>query len=320
MNISTNITTYSSILTKIIGIVPLYINFVTIIFGTIGGICNIITYTAPRLRNNSSVFYLLCSTIFEIFSILFIVPTRIALDNFGNNLERQSIIFCKIRYYISITFPMLVTYYILFAIIDRYFSTSKNIYIRSLSHLKLARRLSIILFVLGILGSLHVLIFYNINNRTCQVSPGSIYTIYFAIYLICIVSLVPHLLMLIFIFLILRNVKQTRQRTMPMLTRTKRSESQLIMMIIVQIFISSVLVLLRLGSYTYSTLTSGNLNKTTHEKVIEDFCIRLGFALYYFSFATSFYFSTLARKYFREVFFKRIRKLYRRFQRLVLFN
>jgi hypothetical protein len=89
-------------------------------------------------------------------------------------------------------------------------------------------------------------------------------------------------------------------------------------MIIVQVLLSSILVSLRLGSYTYTIMTSGNLNKSINERLIETFVLRLGIALYYFSFAISFYVSTLTSKYFRDIFWKRIREFYRYCQRLRL--
>ncbi|CAF1350971.1 unnamed protein product [Adineta steineri] len=314
--------TYAIILTSTIGYISLYINFITIIAGTIGGICNLITYSAPRLRKNACVFYLLCATILEIFSILIIVPTRIALDSFGNNLENQSILFCKLRYFISIVVPKLVTYYILLAIVDRCLATSSNVRIRSWSQLKVAHQSSMFVLIIGTITGIHILVFYNIFNAKCQVPAGNAYTIFFAVYLVVIVSLLPHTLMFIFSLITFRNFKRTRQRIIPIVSgvysvRTKRSDSQLISLVVIQVIISSILVLLRLGSYTYSTLTSGNLNKNANEIAAENFALKLGFSLYYFSFATSFYFSTLTRKFFRNIFCKRVRALYNFFQHLI---
>ena len=82
----------------------------------------------------------------------------------------------------------------------------------------------------------------------------------------------------------------------------------------VQIFVSTLLVLLRLGSSAYSTVTRCDSNKTAYARVAENFSLRLGIALYYSSFALSFYASTLASKYFREIFWKRILSIVRFFK------
>jgi len=81
--------------------------------------------------------------------------------------------------------------------------------------------------------------------------------------------------------------------------------------IILQVVITSILLLLRIGSYLYTTLTSGNLNKTMEERVAESFALQLGVSLYYFSYGLSFYVSTLTSKYFRDILWKRITKFHR---------
>lgn len=229
---STN-STYIAILTVLTTNIPMIINFLTVILGTIGGIGNLITFTAPRLHSNACVFYLLCASILQILSIMFPIPTRIALDNFGNNLERQSVIFCKLRYYLSLTLPQLVTYYILFATVDRCLATSNHVGIRAWSQAKIAHRSSLILLILISGINIHIFIFYGIYQNTCQIPPGHNYTIFFAVYLIVIITLLPHCLMFIFSVITMENLKKARQRILPinsrsMNSRFKRLESQLI--------------------------------------------------------------------------------------------
>jgi hypothetical protein len=81
--------------------------------------------------------------------------------------------------------------------------------------------------------------------------------------------------------------------------------------IILQVVVTSILQLLRIGSYFYSMLTSVNLKKTAEERVAEGVALQLGISLYYFSFAISFYVSTLPSKYFRDIFWKRITGFHR---------
>lgn len=61
-------------------------------------------------------------------------------------------------------------------------------------------------------------------------------------------------------------------------------------------------------------MTSGNLNKTIEQRVAEGFALQLGVALYYLSFAIAFYVSTLTSKYFRDILWRRITGLYRRYR------
>ena len=52
-------------LNSVISVLGLVLNMTGMIVGIIGGICNIITFTAPQLRTNATVFYLLCATVFS---------------------------------------------------------------------------------------------------------------------------------------------------------------------------------------------------------------------------------------------------------------
>ena len=323
------------------GKLSLTINYISVIIGTIGGLCNLLIFTAAKFRRSPTVFYLLCANIFQMLSVLFGLPTRMALDNYGNTLEYRSLLFCKLRYYFGLTWPQLATYFMLFATIDRFFVTSHHARIRAWSQLRAARRLSMAAVVVIHATAIHISVFYNTQSGICQISPGTVYTVFFAVYLILIISLLPHLLMLIASLLTFRNLQLSRQRILPALEKTRpqrqihRFEIQLIkvrvkflssissnalrhstQITVVQVILSSTLVLLRLGSYAYSTVTSGNLNKTAYARAVEIFTLRMGIALYYFSFAASFYVSTLASKSFRQVFRSRMTDLYARAQRL----
>lgn len=208
------------------------INWISLFIGTIGSICSIVTFIAPELRRNASVFYLLCISIFELLSILFIVVTRIALDNLGSRLERQSIIFCKFRYYIVIVLPELVTSYMLLAVIDRFLITSEQAGIRAWSNIKSARRLSLIILIIIPITNIHLLFFYQIYNQNCQIPPNTIYTIFATVYLVVIISILPHTVILIFFCLTFRNIRKLKRRVIPDGTntqqrQTKRYDSQL---------------------------------------------------------------------------------------------
>jgi hypothetical protein len=52
---------------------------------------------------------------------------------------------------------------------------------------------------------------------------------------------------------------------------------------------------------------------TMEERAATGFAVQLGVSLYFFSFAISFYTSTLTSKYFRDIFWKRITEFYRRY-------
>jgi hypothetical protein len=228
--------TYSAILTQIIYNVTLYVDVSTLIFGTIGSICNLITFTGRQMRPSPSVFYLLCATVFQLLSILFGVGTRLAFYQFGSNFNSQPTGFCKLRYYFVVTLPFLASHYIFLSVFDRCLATSENVRIRAWSQNKVAYRLSATSMVVVFAISIHILIFYGVYNNICQIRPGSIYTFFFTAYLIIIVSLMPHLLMLIFSLITISALRKTGRRVIPSITvkntqnhrRTQHLEFQLI--------------------------------------------------------------------------------------------
>jgi hypothetical protein len=211
---STN-STYVLTLSTIIRHVSLSISFITLIIGTIGCICNLIIFTAPQLRQNACVFYLLCATIFQLTAILFVVPTETASENFGFNIERQSIIFCKVRYYLVLTLPQLATLYMLLSIMDRCLATCKNARIRAWSQLKVAHRLSMGVLIVGFISNAHLLVFFTIDNDICQATPSSIYALFIAGYTLIVVILLPHTLMLILSIITFSNMERIERRILP---------------------------------------------------------------------------------------------------------
>jgi hypothetical protein len=229
-----NNSAYVPTLSTTIQYLPSIINLISLIIGTIGGICNLITFTGPKVRRNACVFYLLCANIFQLFSILFVVPTRMALDNFGSNLEGQSIIFCKIRYYLAITLPELATYYLLLSILDRCLATFDDARIRAWSQLKVAHRLSAGLFIIGFVSNVHILVSYTIYNGSCQVILGNTYVLFFAISGLVVVILLPHTLMLILCVMTFVNMKRRKRGAVAISNaqrqqQTRRFETHIIM-------------------------------------------------------------------------------------------
>ncbi|CAF1166221.1 unnamed protein product [Adineta steineri] len=311
---------YASILTQILSNITLYIDYITLIFGTIGGICNLITFTSRQMRQSAAVFYLLYGTIFQLLTILYCVSMRLFYDRSGSNLQNESSIFCKLRYYFVVTLPALASYYMFLATLDRCFCTSINVKIRAWSEIKIAKRLSICMPIVGFIISIHIFILYDIYNNLCQIKPGSIYTFIFTGYLIVIVTFLPNILMLIFSLITVSAVRNSRQRvnttnrvnSMPNGQRPQRLELKLIKIIVIQVVLSVLLSLLRLGSYSYYIIANSISNPTINQRSAAGFAISLGGSLYFFSYAIPFYASMISTKYFRDIFYQRILLFYRR--------
>jgi hypothetical protein len=211
-------TSYSATLTGILSNITLYIDLVTFIFGTIGCIGNLITFTSRQMRQSSAALYLLCVTASQLVTILICVGIRVTYDHSGSNLLNQSAVFCKFRYYLAVALPSLASYYMFLATLDRFLCTSDNARIRTWSQIKVAKRLAAAMLIVGVTMPIHILILFNIYDNKCQTNPGSIYTFIYAGYLIIVVIFLPHFLMLTFSLITVRAFIKLRQRVIPTMT------------------------------------------------------------------------------------------------------
>jgi len=181
---------------------------ILLIFGTISCLCNFLTFTSRKLRQNSCAFYFLCSSIFELLSITFGLITRLYADHFGGNLQNTNRFYCKFRAYFVSSIPLISTYFVLLSAIDRYMSSSIHARLRSFSQIKIAYRLFIIVIIIGLISCSHILISYDLRPK-CSTLPGT-YAIFDGMFVVFWLGIIPHLLMLIFGLITLINIRQKR--------------------------------------------------------------------------------------------------------------
>jgi hypothetical protein len=81
---------------------------------------------------------------------------------------------------------------------------------------------------------------------------------------------------------------------------------------VVQVFLSISLSLLRFGSASYRNIVFNIVNPTADQRAAEAFAETLGSSLYFFNYTLSFYASFLTSKFFRNVFYERILLFYHR--------
>ncbi|UJR34847.1 hypothetical protein I4U23_027628 [Adineta vaga] len=245
---------YSTTLSQILSNITLSIDLITFIFGIIGCIGNLITFTNRQIRQSSAVFYLLCATISELITILICVLFRLFYDRSGSNLLNESSLFCKFRYYFALTLPTICSYYIFLSILDRYFCISHNAKVRARSQIKIAKRISTLMLILSITIPIHILIFYNIYNNLCQIQPS-------------------------------KNRTSNRRKTF---------EIKLLKIILIQVFLSILLSLLRFGSFTYRNIVFNIITPTVAHRAAVVFAETLGGSLYFVNYALSFFVSIIS--------------------------
>ncbi|CAF0721531.1 unnamed protein product [Adineta ricciae] len=287
-----------------------------LIVGIFGCLCNFLTFTSRQLRQNSCAFYFLCASVFEFLSITFGLISRLAADHLGSNLQNTDRFYCKLRAYLVSAIPLIATYLILLSAIDRCMSSSTHACLRSFSRIKNAYRSVIIAILVALISCSHILITYDLRPR-CSTLVGT-YAIFDGLFVVFWLGVIPHILMLIFGFITLLHIKRVRQRKfmeipIDTITTSNRStprpshktERQLILMMLVQVGLSSLLTLTRMIYYAYYIL--GPPLKG-YDKMIGSFLMSFTTLLYYSNYAKSFYIYTLTSRLFRTVFLQRLRK------------
>ena len=128
------LTTVSSIQTNTF----LYGYSTIFLFGNVGSVLNVLVLMQRNYRENSCSYYILASTITNLFITNFIVLFRILLG-FNIDPTKTSWFFCKFRVYIAQVLTVLFRTYILLASVDRWTMTSRSAGRRAFTRLKVPK-------------------------------------------------------------------------------------------------------------------------------------------------------------------------------------
>jgi hypothetical protein len=183
---------------------------ILLVVGIVGCLCNFITFTAPRLRNNSCAFYFLMSAVFDLLSITFGLISRFAADQLGSKLINTDRAYCKLRAYLVSALPLVATYLVLLSSIDRCMASSLDVRFRSFSQIKMAYRAVAVAIGIGFISCSHILVSYDLRPK-CGTMPGS-YATFDGMFVVFWLGVIPHVSMLVFGFLTFMNIKRSKRR------------------------------------------------------------------------------------------------------------
>ncbi|CAF1608784.1 unnamed protein product, partial [Adineta ricciae] len=248
-----------TILIQTIGKVTLYVPYATIILGTIGALCNVLTFSAKELRQNACAFYFLCSAVFDLFTLLICGVLRLLVDHYSYVLPNQSEVFCKMRVYLTAVFPMLSTSCIVLASVDRCLLTSGSMQWRRWTTIKAAHRLLIISAIISIVSPSHMLIyygFYTLNgvSNICVSRPG-VYSTFVSLFLVIWFTLIPYTIMFIASMTTFAQIRKSKARVMPFQHQHHRIDRSLIVLMFIQVILSMTLLSMRTAVIGYQYLT-----------------------------------------------------------------
>jgi hypothetical protein len=260
--------------------ITIYSCFFLLIAGLIGNGINVLVFSSVRTyRTTPCTFYFLIASIYNILQILIILPSRIATSGYGIDLTRTSVSWCKMRQFIGAVLTLTSLTCSCLATIDQFFVTSQRANVRRLSNIKLAPPIVFIVSIVWILHAIPMLVFYDISpiTKSC-VNTNHAYTIYYPVYLIGLLCIIPSLVLIVFGYLTYRNIHQTR------VLAQQQADRQLIKMV----FVETALVLISYAPYgingTYNLITA-NVNKDADRLSNEGFATTIFATIFYIYYA-----------------------------------
>lgn len=273
-----------------------YILPIEIVFGTIGNLLNIFLFTRSTLRSSGCSFCFLCASIGNLFVIYPTFIFDLIRNNYSIDITASSDIFCKIYTYLSNQFYILPQYFITLAIIDRFCLTSSSAALRRLSNLFNVRLAILSLVIFCLLVCIHIPIYFGIHYRLCIPQPGS-YTNFFIFFANIVYSYIPPCLLFLFGLLTLFNIRQNRRRILPVIQRRQqRTDTQLLKMLLMQIFVFFILVMPITYVYIMTTFFSTHQPPTSFMNIFSP----IAFLLFYFNYCANFYVYTLVSRLYRQ--------------------
>jgi len=206
VTINPTIPTYSLMLTD--QIISGFILFTYIIFGLIGNIFNILLFTRPVLFRVSSTLYLLSSSIANLFVIILVIPFRISVDAFNQDIKNYSLLSCKLVSYIYYVCLALPAFFTVLACADRWAASCVQAKRRRFAKTHIAKRLIPLSIILCCLLYSHIFVTFthDPNPPPPYCSPQNNYAIFALSFYLITYSLIPPFLMALFSISIIFNV------------------------------------------------------------------------------------------------------------------
>jgi hypothetical protein len=263
--------------------------------GLLGNIFNCIMFTRRSYRRTPSSIYFLALSIFAIIYLIWsIVPLLYTLNH--TDPQTQSLVYCKLRLYGSVTLGQLLRYIVVLACTDRFFVTRTNIRIRSLNSVQVAIKLIFIIFAVWLVACIHIPILMTIKGGVCGMF-GS-YKLIYTIYQITLVGILPPVLMCIFSTLTIRSLHRRHGDQI----RAKQRDRDFMRMIVAEVMINIFTSIPYSANLVYGVITNNVAGKSAQRLEIESFIFFLTQFLIYLISVTPFYLFILTSKPFRNEF------------------
>jgi hypothetical protein len=296
-----------------------YMSIFIILFGSIGNILNLFIFSRPKHRTNPCAIYFFYASVAGLIALYSGLLSRI-FAGFSLDASATTQGICQIRAFIVWVSTTASSWFLTYATVDRYCISCRDVNRRNLSNLRFTHRLMIITIVGGSLVFAETFYCYvpNLRNSplTCY-GRSLICRLYNEICSAVFFVFIPSTIMLIFGYATVLNVRKLLLTITPTAVTQgtarviKKTDRQLIQMLIVQIILSIIfnipLAIHRL--YLTSTL---NITKSPLRTSIENLCFQLFYLVSFMTFGMPFYIYTLTGTVFKNECLSLFQTIYRK--------
>ena len=292
----------------------IYCGLPMLVFGLVGCLWNILVFRHYSLRRISCCTYLLAGSIASIVQLLVGLVTRILADGFHIDRTMTNAVWCKLRNYTVHCASLMTLSCLVWATLDRFLSTRRQLKWRYLNSVYLARQICLWTLIVWMSATIPSLLYSRpiqiaSTAHRCTSSSWLWSKIVLYFFNLCCYGLLPWFFMGLFGYLTLRRVRQTsRCRIQPLpavtWTRLTRIEKQLTFVLFLQMITCILSSIPYLVQSIYESATE-SLAKSLSRQAQEHFFLQIARLTFYINFVFMFYinyiFSSILRRLSNKV-------------------
>jgi hypothetical protein len=287
--------------------------YILCLFGTM---MNMLTFIRRTYHSRSCSLYISAASIFDFVQLNLGPLTNILQYGFHYDWTIYSIVFCKIKSYVSFASSVMSATLITTASIDRYLLSSRDVNRWKYCTRSIAFRWIKCVILFWIIVSIPILFCYTCFNHSshndqmiCSNSLQNLVCLIIQIVYNCFLNgCCPPLLMMLFGFLALTNIYRVRQQSRVRSARLEQINYQLTNMLILQTLKSSF-TSFPLSIYNFYLLLTRNMSKTLLYQAQENLIYQVVYLLFWSNY-TSFFIYMCSSDIFRMQWKRAIRRVF----------
>jgi len=212
----------------------IYTGFITFSAAIVGNIINILIFTHLKFfRTNRCIFYLIIESISDLIYQFVSIISTIFILLYEQDLTSVSLIWCRLKIFLSQSCALTTFSMICFAAADQFFSTDYRLHLRQICTMKLARYLVFISTALWLTHSIVFSFWVNIVPSVGCIISNPILVRYATFFFYpVLVGLLPMVIASLFSLLAYRNVRRIVRRQLSI--ERRRFDRQITAMVLLR--------------------------------------------------------------------------------------